>query len=290
VILDESRAHKHPIMGVGGILVKLEDVPATEHRWNEVKAELGIEDISLKCSMSWPERSLRGEMIGLIADLPLRCVAVLLEDFRPLRLRLKKETRSDLYVYSRAFEWLLQRLASPLFKPTDDGPHMVVFDLRDDLRHLATEYARHHPRGWTFPSNQLPSLQSLGYSASLYATGHGPLVEIADLVISGLTRWAGARCQAHRLKNVPELSELERDCAALREHFPTKGSIGRCWRGYSIVTFRENRTGKELLYDNLDRWLRDLPAAADHRSENGISLDELAPENEDVPPDDDIPF
>jgi hypothetical protein len=281
-----EQSEQAPDHGVGGILVELDEVSAIEDRWNEAKMRVGMGQSAVKYSMSWPDRVQRGELIASIGELPLRCAAVLLEDFRPMRLKLRKDTRSDIYVYARAFEWLLQRLASPLFCPASKGPHIVVFDLRDDLRKLAAEYSRHHASGWTFATGQVPSLRSLGYSASLYATDRGPLIEIADLVISALTRWAGARCQAHQVKNVPELSELERDCAALRDLFPTKTSIAQRWRGYSIVTFRENRTGKELLYRHLDQWLRELPMPIGSSEGDEAAFDEIPTKDED----DDIPF
>lgn len=109
-------------------------------------------------------------------------------------------------------------------------------------------------------------------------------------MISALTRWAGARCQAHRVANVAELSELERDCAALRDLFPTKGLIAQRWRGYSIVTFREDRTGKELLHRHLDQWLRELPIPVGSSESEDVAFDEIPTNDQDERLDDDIPF
>jgi hypothetical protein len=56
------------------------------------------------------------------------------------------------------------------------------------------------------------------------------------------------------------MEELARDCRAIRDLFPpSPTAVPARWQGYSVITFTRNQTGKELLYNNIDRWLRDLP-------------------------------
>jgi hypothetical protein len=125
---------------------------------------------------------------------------------------------------------------------------------------LAGQYARLHPSGWAFGPKRLSSLRDLAYSASLLGVDQGPLVEIADLVVSAVTRWPGARSAAHKGRSIPELGELAVDCRSLRDLFPSRPSTTPPrWQGYSFITFTANRTGKEFLYDNVDGWLRELP-------------------------------
>jgi hypothetical protein len=262
VVLDESKSSKHPIISVGGVAVELDRIVEVEAKWAEVKRTAGLGGRSVKYSMSWPERARRGELIGAIGTLPLRAVITLLEDFRPKRMKFSpdKEKRGERYVHLPAFEWVLQRLAEPLYGQPESHPHFVAFDLRDDFAELARGYAKHHGAGWSFGSKVLPSLQSLGYSGTLYGCCQGSLNEIADLLVSAVTRWAGYRCVEHKGGKAPEMEELARDCRAVRDLFPpSPTAIPARWQGYSVITFTQNKTGKELLYDNVDRWLRELP-------------------------------
>jgi hypothetical protein len=276
VILDESKSDKHPIISVGGVAVELDRVGEVERRWEDGKRAVGLGGQPVKYSMTWPEPARRGELIALLGTLPLRAVVALLEDFRPTFFKLSKQRRGERYVHLHAFEWVLQRLAEPTYLQPGCAPHFVAFDYRADFPKLAKEYARHHPAGWEFPGGKrLSSLKSLGYSASLYAACDGPLIEIADMLVSTVTRWAGGRCLTHKGGRVDEYAELARDCRAVRNLLPpSPTTIPTRWQGYSVVTFTRNKTGKELLFNNIDSWLRELPD----------------PTPPTTPMDDDLPF
>lgn len=64
---------------------------------------------------------------------------------------------------------------------------------------------------------------------------------------------------SHKAGNAPDLAEINECMAYLRDVFPAaEGGIPPRRRGHSMVVHAGNRTGKELLHDNLDRWLRGL--------------------------------
>lgn len=260
VVLDESRSDKHPIISVGGFVAELADVPAIERRWRTAKEGLGLDPAAaVKYSQSWEERSHRSALIAAIGELPVAGVVALLEDFRPRTYKMRKETRGDLFIHRSAFEYVLQRLVAPQFCKPGEGPHVVVFDQRDDFQRLSALYAEVHPRGWQFFGRQVPSLASYGYCASLTAAADGPIVEVADLLVSSLTRWAGARCAVERGRTVGELSELEADVSAVASLFPASPSSTPTRRqGYSVIVHTGGRTGNEMLARYVDRWLNDL--------------------------------
>lgn len=263
VVLDESRSEAFPIYGVGGIVLDLRDLREIERAWQTATSRLALGAFRVKHSGKWPELEARQQLVSSIATLPVRCVVVLLEDFRPMGWKERlKERKSDRYVHETALEWLLQRLDSTYAVP-DKGPHLVIFDHRDDLGKLADSYARHHGGdGWRFHGKHVRPPHQLGYSSSLFATANGPVVEIADLVVGAMTQWAGAKCAAYNGRVAEKLPQLERECGSLRPLFPAKSSLPECWRGYSIITFNQNRTGRELLGDHIDAWFRELPQPA----------------------------
>jgi hypothetical protein len=259
-VLDESKSQHHPIISVGGFVAEMSDVGMIEDEWRRAKCEIGLDpERPIKYTMSWPDQANRGAMIATIGTLPVVVVVALLEDFRPARFGLRKQTRGELYIHRPAFEYVLQRLVEDQYCPADEGAHFVVFDHRDDFRRLSETYSKCHDNGWRFAGRSLPSLRSRGWSASLTAASEGPLNEIADLLVSTTTRWAGARCAIAKGRQMPEQAELDRDMLAIVERFPASPtSIPTRRRGYSIITHTGNRTGKELLYDNIDRWLNEL--------------------------------
>jgi hypothetical protein len=92
----------------------------------------------------------------------------------------------------------------------------------------------------------------------------GALNEIADMTISCVTRWAGARAALKRGKTVQEVSELDREAGAIVGRFPcAPGVMPSRRQGFSLITHKANRTGKEILAAHIDAWAReieDLPA------------------------------
>lgn len=261
VVLDESKSTKHPIMSVGGFVADYGDVSSIEEAWRSEKQALGLDPAEpVKYSMSWTDQLDRARLITAIGRLPITGVVALLEDFRPRSYRRRKETRSELYVHKRAFEYVLQRMVEPQYCKPGDGPHLVMFDHHDEFDMLAKRYAQLHPSGWKFNQRTLPSLADHGYCASLTAASLGPLIEVADLVVSCMTRWAGMRCAVERGKDVPERQEVDRDVAGIVDLFPTSGtSVPPRRQGYSVIVHREQRTGKELLHGKVDAWLNALP-------------------------------
>lgn len=104
---------------------------------------------------------------------------------------------------------------------------------------------------------------------------NGPIYEIADLLVSCVTRWADERCIAHKEGKAPDLEELDRCMTGLVGLFPAAQNgipPRRC--GHSFIVHADNRTGKELLKGNLDRWAHEVTP---------VPFDLGSPEN-------DIPF
>jgi hypothetical protein len=240
------------------------DLPRVEAEWMAARQAAGIDEgRPLKYSMQWPGGpEQRSQLITAIAGLPVRGVISLLEDFRPLRMKAPgKATRKDSYIQCRAFEYALQRLAGDLYIPdAEPGPHLLMIDGRDDFKHFRAVYEHGYGEGWPrLPHHPLPPLRERGFSSSLGECSNGPVHEIADLIVSCVTRWADQRCISHKAGNAPDLEELDKCMVYLRDVFPAAdGGIPPRRRGHSMVVHAGNRTGKELLYDNLDRWLREL--------------------------------
>jgi hypothetical protein len=274
VVLDESKSEKHPILSVGGIVVNADDIPEIEREWAAMKRATNLADRPVKYSMTWPNAALRIHLLGQIGRLPVRAIAALLEDFRPLRMNAKRETRAEAYVHLKAFEYVLQRLPEEVFHDSACVPNFVVLDHRSDFKLFADRYGKHHRVDWSFASGRtVPSLGSVGYATGLHHSHDGALNEIADMTISCITRWVGARAAAHRGKAVAEVDELDREAAAIIDLFPcSPTAIPTRRQGYSLITFKDNRTGKEVLAANIDRWARDLadPPAADAEADDDI--------------------
>jgi hypothetical protein len=265
-VLDESKQRRHGILSVGGIVLDLANLNEVEATWQDARLAAGIDSREhIKYSMSWPEGpQQRKQLIETIGRLPLKAVAALLEDFRPLRMKARKATRGDVYVQRRAFEWTLQRLAGGLFAADDSGPHIVMIDDRDDFHEFEAVYAQAYFEGWPdLPRYPLPPLQDRRFAGSLSTCSHGPLHEISDLLTSCTTRWADERCSAHKGGKPQDLEELDACMASLVQLFPVGATgVPPRRRGYSIVAHAGGRTGRELLRDNLDRWMHELDATA----------------------------
>jgi hypothetical protein len=268
VVLDESKSEKHPILSVGGIVVNGDDIPEIERRWAQMKRATNLEGRPVKHSMTWPKPELRIYFMELIGQLPLKAVAALLEDFRPASMKLKKETRSEFYVHVVAFEYVLQRLPESIFRDRACAPNFVVVDHRSDFPKFATAYARCHGEGWYFPqwSRRVPSLESIGFTSGLHITQDGALNEIADMTVSCITRWAGARAAAHRGKTVPDLEGLDREAGEIIGCFPCSPTTPPRRQGFSLVTFKDNRTGKEVLAAHIDAWAQEISGHGESRT------------------------
>jgi hypothetical protein len=270
IVLDESKHRRHGILSVGGIVIDLSDLPTVEAGWEAARRAAGIETgAAIKYSMRWPGGpEQRAPLIAAIGRLPLRGAIALLEDFRPLRMKTPgKATRKDSYIQCKAFEWVLQRFAGELFIPAaETGPHLVMIDGRDDFNEFQKIYANGYANGWPdLPHHPMPPLRDRGFSASLGECSNGPVHEIADMLVSCVTRWADERCIAHKEGKAPNLEELDQCMAELVELFPvSEQGVPPKRRGHSIVVHAGNRTGKELLHSNLDRWVHGLnPVAFD---------------------------
>jgi hypothetical protein len=279
IVFDESKQRRHRILSVGGVVIDLADLPEIEARWEAARQAAGIETgTPIKYSMRWPGGpSQRAKLIAAIGELPLEALVSLLEDFRPLGMKARKATRKDASIHRRAFEYALQRLAGELFIPAEEtGPHLVTIDGRDDFKEFHAAYENGYLRGSPrLPHHPMPPLRERGFSASLGECSTGPMHEIADLLVSCVTRWADERCIAHKEGKAPDLEELDRCMTNLVGLFPV-GQNGipprRC--GHSFIVHAGNRTGKELLKDNLDG-----------------SPHEVTPVSFDLgPPENDIPF
>lgn len=259
VVLDESGKQKgHAILSVGGFVADLADLSVIERRWGETKTNLGLDpDRPVKYSGDWPDRSKRTALIAAIGQFPIGGVIALLEDDRAKLTRLNPTTRSDRYLQLPAFEWVLQRVAQGFYLRQARGPHLVLFDQRSDLSKFEERYAQVFDKAWVFAGNTVPSLATRGFSRTLAGAGRGPLVEIADMMTSGMSRWATVRCAAQKGGTVPELDELNQTCAALAPLFPASGaSIPPRRQGFSIVAHAKNKPG--LLRPNVDRWIQEL--------------------------------
>ncbi|HWC08285.1 MAG TPA: hypothetical protein VG458_04470, partial [Solirubrobacterales bacterium] len=67
------------------------------------------------------------------------------------------------------------------------------------------------------------------------------------------------RSSAHKEGKAPDLEELNQCVADLIDLFPVgQQSIPPRRSGHSMVVHAGNRTGKELLKDNLDHWAHNL--------------------------------
>jgi hypothetical protein len=279
IVFDESKQRRHRILSVGGVVIDLADLPEIEARWEQARQAAGVETgTPIKYSMKWPGGpSQRAQLIAAIGELPLLALVSLLEDFRPLGMKARKATRKDAYIHRRAFEYALQRLAGELFIPAEEtGPHLVTIDGRDDFNQFQEVYARGYQHGWPhLPHHPMPPLRDRGFSASLGECSNGPMHEISDLLVSCVTRWADERCIAHKEGKAPDLEELDKCMTQLVGLFPP-GQHGipprRC--GHSFIVHAGNRTGKELLKDNLDGWAHEVTP---------VPFDLGSPEN-------DIPF
>lgn len=274
IVFDESKHSRHRVLSVGGIVLDLADLPAIEGEWAAARRTAGVAaGAAVKYSMSWPGGpEQRSQLITAITALPLRALISLLEDFRPLRMKAPgKASRKDAYIQRRAFEYALQRLAGDLYVPPGEaGAHLVMIDARDDFAEFQDVYLDGYENGWpNLPHHPMPPLRDRGFSASLAACSNGPLHEIADLLVSCTTRWADERCKAHKGGKAPDLEELNRCMAELVPLFPAGqgNSIPPRRRGHSVVVHAGNRTGKEVLRDNVDRWMNELLSAGTSASE-----------------------
>lgn len=264
IVLDESKQSRHRILSVGGVVLDLGDLAAIEADWAAARQAVGIEaGAAVKYSMRWPEGpEQRAHLLATISELPVRAVISLLEDFRPLSMKAPgRATRKDAYIQRKAFEYTLQRLAGELYVPADEvGPHLVMIDGRDDFKQFQEVYANGYVNGWPhLPHHPMPALRDRGFSASLGECSNGPMHEIADLLVSCVTRWADERCMAQKGGKAPDLEELDQCVAELINLFPVgQQSIPPRRTGHSMVVHAGNRTGKELLKDNLDAWAHNL--------------------------------
>ncbi|SEH16315.1 hypothetical protein [Thermoleophilum album] len=261
-VLDDCKETKcHPIFAVGGLVVDLEKLADVEQQWLDGKTSAGLQpDRHLKFANAAPE--VCRALFGVIGRMPIQALAVLLEDFRPRRMRLPSSTtRRDIYVYRQAFEYALQRL-SRQFTEGSPRPHLVAFDQRDDFAELEEVYSRCYRGDWPVGKEQnWPALKDVGFTAGLIRLAHGPLHEIADFIVGGLTLFAGVRCAKHRGKAVDEGRRAKHDvCRAIVPLFPRR-SDNRRRLGWSVVTHTRELTGKELLKNKLEEWLDALERA-----------------------------
>lgn len=260
-VLDESKDTKgHPIFGVGGIVVDFERILDVEARWVEAKGT----DEAIKFSETPADRCR--PLFEAIAGMPVQALACLLEDFRPPWMKLPGlSSRQDIYVYRQAFEYVLQRL-SRQFTATSPEPHFVAFDRRDDFPELERVYSSCHEGSWPIGKGQSwPALKVVGFAASLITLAHGPLHEIADFVVGGLTLFAAVCCAELRGKRLDqERLAKHRTCAPIVSLLPRRPSAGTRV-GWSVVVHAKQLTGKELLKQHLETWLDQLEAGAGPR-------------------------
>jgi hypothetical protein len=104
---------------------------------------------------------------------------------------------------------------------------------------------------------RVPPLRDLGFAASPAAMAAGPAMEVADLVGAVASRWAEAMVAVTRGREVPDLAELKAAMTALAPLFPSHPNSDRR-RGYSIVAHTDRRHGREVIYDNVERWLGEV--------------------------------
>jgi hypothetical protein len=258
-VLDESKQEKgHPILSVGGFVCDLEEITVLEQAWNEGKASANLApDVPLKFSMKEQDPGYREALFRAIGGMPIKVLLVLLEDFRPRSMRLRRETRKDAYVHRQAFEYALQRIGRQ-YVDGSQGPHLVAFDHRDDFSAFQETYARARSEGWRFDSGTVEPLSKRGFAMSLLACGHGPLHEIADFIVGGFTLFANVRCCQERGVHVdPELEHQAKLCAPVLGRLPQDPRTGRRV-GWSVVIHARGLTGRELLRKHMDRWLDDI--------------------------------
>ena len=258
-VLDDCKeAECHPIFAVGGLVVDLELLMAAEQAWRGAKEATGLKpEEPVKFRDAPPEVCRR--LFEAIGGMRTRCLVVLLEDFRPAWMRLPGlRTRRDIYVVGQAFEYALQRL-SRQFTAGNPGPHFVAFDWCDDFGELEEVYSRSSWGDWPIGWGQVwPALKDAGFAAGLMQLAHGPLHEVADLIVGGLTLFAGVRCAEVRGKRVKAEKRAKHDaCRAIVPLFPRRPNDRRRL-GWSVVVHTRQLTGKELLRDNLERWLDEL--------------------------------
>lgn len=160
--------------------------------------------------------------------------------------------------------WLATKETHPAIKFSDTPPD-GCFELFAAIGQMPVQKELEHvySRCWegSCPIGQGQSWLSLkeaGFSAGLLNLGHGPLHEIADFVVSGLTLFAAVRCAEHRGKRVdPERSRKNALCAPIMPLLPRRpGTEKRV--GWSVVVHARQLTGKELLKQNLDSWCAEL--------------------------------
>lgn len=258
-VLDDCKETKcHPIFAVGGLVVDLKKLTVVEQQWLDGKTSAGLKpDRHVKFTDAAP--GVCRALFKVIGGMPIQALVVLLEDFRPKRMRFPgSPTRRDIYVYRQAFEYALQRL-SRQFTQGSPGPHLVAFDQRDDFAELEEVYSRCYRGDWPVGKEQnWPALKDVGFTAGLTRLAHGPLHEIADFIVGGLTLFAGVRCAKHRGKAVDGDRRVKHDvCRAIVPLFPRRPDNKRRL-GWSVVTHTGELTGKELLKNNLQAWLNAL--------------------------------
>ncbi|HWO71023.1 MAG TPA: hypothetical protein VNP94_09755 [Actinomycetota bacterium] len=253
-VLDESKDTKgHPIFGVGGIVVDLGRIQGVEAAWVAAK---GTHE-AIKFSETPADRCLT--LFQAIGRMPLQALVCLLEDFRPPRMRIPgTSSRRDIYVVRQAFEYALQRL-SKQFTEGSPEPHFVAFDRRDDFPQLEGVYSRCYEGSWPIGRGQpWPALKTVGFTASLLTLAHGPLHEMADFVVGGLTLFAAVRCAELRGKRLDEgRLAKHRTCAPVVSLLPRRPGTGTRV-GWSVVVHPKQLTGKELLKPRLETWLDEL--------------------------------
>lgn len=196
--------------------------------------------------------------------MPIQTLVVLLEDFRPLSMRLRKETRKDAYVHKQAFDYALQRIGRH-YTESVPGPHLVALDRRDDFASFEEVYSRAHRKGWRFDRGSIEPLSQRGFAASLLTCAHGPLHEIADFIVAGLTLWASVRCCQAKGKAIDKrVAEVATLCAPTVPLLPRRPESG-ARVGWSVVVHAKALTGKELLRDHAEAWLEELSGATRKR-------------------------
>ena len=259
VFLDESHPKHHPVLGVGGFVCDLADVLRLERGWREAKEAVRLSaDEPVRYAMRWKDPALRLPLIERVPKLgvPILAVAALLEDFRPKTYEKQKAKRNEMYIYRRGFEYVLQRLPQRLYlEPGAPGPHLVFADRHDDFGCYEEEYAKGWAEGWPSLAYPIRPLREAGFFAAPAQVSRGPAMEVADLIASVASRWAAAMVARDRGKLVQDLGELEAGMRALLPLFPTRPWGTPSWRGYSLIAHADRRTGGEVIYEGVDRWL-----------------------------------
>lgn len=258
VVLDESSSQHHPVKSVGGIVVRLDKLGQVEIAWRNAKQAAGLAcDAKVKHSMSWADKKQRDKLIESIGKMDLKAVIAVLEDYRPSSYRLLKQKRSDLFIHKVAFKYVLQRLSKEQYAPPDTGAHFVMFDDCPEMSKHVTFYRDWWAQDQQFGTETLASLRTLGYSESLCSCHEGAFVEIADLVVSCMTRWLAMKCAAELGREVPDLTELESNATHLINLFPAMPcELPARRQGVSIIAHKDRE--KNVLYKHIDRWTHAL--------------------------------